>query len=228
MKLHSEQIIKAFFSCRSRLEKLIRDRKFFISEDSEGEGFFLPCPSCKRKQTLYYSYKLAKFTCHNKEENCNLSILYSRLGLARLEAKYKALFAQQKKVTLSKINQQLLLIIQAKKNLERAKGKVNHNSYISPEELSRVLSNKLPNVVNTLPSDKPVTPENEVKHFEVEPEKVNPLFTSSTKLKKPAENIPPIPPTHENYVRYAEARSRNKILSTHGDYNAEKKEHAKK
>ncbi|CAG8819149.1 23894_t:CDS:2, partial [Gigaspora rosea] len=72
----------------------------------------------------------------------------------------------------------------------------------------KVLSNKLPNVVNALPDNKPTTPENEVKHFEaeqkVEPENVNPSFTSSTKLKKPAEIIPPIPPTHENYVLYKE------------------------
>ncbi|CAG8819074.1 16975_t:CDS:2, partial [Gigaspora rosea] len=77
----------------------------------------------------------------------------------------------------------------------------------------KVLSNKLPNVVNALPDNKPTTPENEVKHFEaeqkVEPENVNPSFTSSTKLKKPAEIIPPIPPTHENYVRYVEAHKEN-------------------
>jgi len=150
MKLHSEQIIKAFFSCRPRLEKLIREKRFFIFEDNEVLGFYLPCPGCQRKQTLYYSYRLGKFVCENKG-SCNLSVLYSLKGLARLETKYKALYGKQKKELLSKINKQLLVVNQFKKNLEKAKGKINHNSYISPEELSKVLSNKLP---NTLPENK--------------------------------------------------------------------------
>ncbi|CAG8801240.1 15444_t:CDS:2, partial [Racocetra fulgida] len=69
-------------------------------------SFYLPCPGCQRKQTLYYAYRLGKFVCENKG-SCNLSILYSVKGLARLETKYKTLFAKQNKETLTKINRQI-------------------------------------------------------------------------------------------------------------------------
>ncbi|CAG8590055.1 34695_t:CDS:2, partial [Gigaspora margarita] len=74
--------------------------------------------------------------------------------LARLETKYKTHFAKKKKQLLEKINRQLSVVNQAQKNLKKARVQVNRNSYISPQELNKVLSNKLPNAVNTLPESK--------------------------------------------------------------------------
>jgi hypothetical protein len=224
------QVIEVFFAAKPRFRKLLEDQKIIIT--AADYGFFMPCPNCLTKQKLFYNYRYSKFTCLNKPA-CNLSIPYSLSGLAKLEKKYRTLFTRKKKETLAKIKQQLLIINQTKKNLERARSKVNHNLYLSQYELSKVLSNKLPNVVNTLTNDKPVTPENEVKHFEVEqkaePENVNTSFASPTKLKKPAENIPPISPTHENYLRYVENHFHRRASSNHDDYNTVNiKKHARK